>query len=212
MTHRHLHPEDASLYALGSLDPREAAALDREAATCDVCARQLAQACESFERIALADAVPLYTPHRLLSGRQRRSIAPLTAFTAVAAAIVIAVLSLWRLTIVDTQMRANDLALVAIAGSHFNHAPFTSITPDAPVAKALYARNRSWFYVIVEHPARTLRLEGVTGNGLRPLVELGAIAPAAGASTLFVRPHLRLTGLLLVDDRRHRTIAEAALP
>jgi hypothetical protein len=210
MTHQHLTPEDASLYALGSLERRETDAFDREAATCDECAQLLAQASDALARIVLEDAAPAFTPPRLVTGRKRPRIATTVSFAAVAAAIAIAFLSAWRLAVVDLQLRANDLALSAIVGSHFSHAQFVSKTAGAPPAKLLYARDHSWLYIVVQRPTQRLTAESFE-NATATAAVLGSVPPAHGPSAIFIRPATRVTAVVLVDSRG-TVIERASLP
>jgi hypothetical protein len=132
MMHEHLTDEDASLYVLGSMGAREAAGFDREALRCDECARHLADASQALERIALSDLVASQTPGRLLTGRpRRRAGVNLSAFGAIAAAIVITIFSAWRVATLESTMHYNDLVLSAIVHSHFGHAQFVPSSAGA---------------------------------------------------------------------------------
>lgn len=74
-------------------------------------------------------------------------------------------------------------ALVAMVNSHFNHAQFAPVASQgAPAAKVIYARDKSWLFVITtgsEHySVFTVDAHGAT--------RLGELRPQGSSSTLFV--------------------------
>ena len=168
--------ENAELYALGSLSDVERAQVDAHVANCAECLRRLGQAEETvlgLEREAV--------PHALPAGARAPELRyrPLVArwwYGAVAAA---AALLLGYLLPHPIAQPTHDVAHVAMLHSHFNHSQFAG---NGPLAKVLYARDRSWYYVIVEG-SHTYSVEAVSPTGTRTL---GTTAPRDGTSELFV--------------------------
>jgi anti-sigma factor RsiW len=208
MTHQHISEEDASLYALGSLEPHLVQAFDREAFECDECAHRLADAAAALERIALEDLRLGHAPRRLRLGLRRARPDRMIAICALAAALIVAVLAGWRMASLERSVAQNDVAFATIVHSHFAHAQFTPTTPAAPSAKVLYALDGSWLYVIAVRPAQTVTVEAIR-PGSPPQV-LGTLPATNGTSTLFARLNRRFSAAILVD-RNGNALARAAL-
>lgn len=178
--------ERAELYALGLLDLEESAEVDAHAAYCPQCLRQLGEAEETVLHLERG-AEPL----------RRRPHLP-AAWIAVAAAFLIGLLpyaaSLVREGAASPADATHNAAVLAMVGSHFQHAQFVAAVPGAPRAKAIYARDGAWLYVIVAgtHPYL------VAGDG-KPL---GSTRRAGATSELFIRPTLPLHAVVLRDGGR----------
>lgn len=164
--------EDADLYALGSLGQRERAAIDAHAARCAQCLRRLGEAeetilaleCETPE-LALPNAD---APH-FQSNVDRRWWSAL----AVAAALVAGFL-------LPHPTPHDASPVLALVHSHFNHAQFSG---RGPAAKVLYARNRAWYYIIVDG-AHAYTVVGA--NGSSSSTPLGVTASHGDTSSLFI--------------------------
>ncbi|MBV8638284.1 MAG: zf-HC2 domain-containing protein [Candidatus Eremiobacteraeota bacterium] len=170
--------ENAELYAVGSLDELERQRVEAHVANCADCLRRLGQAEETvlgLERETQAAPLPA-------DARAPQFIAPRRAVwwlgaLAAAAALIIGYL------LPHPPTASNGPAQVAMLHSHFNHAQFTGA---GPLAKVIYARDRSWYYVIVEG-SHAYSVEGVGTSGT---IDLGSVTTRDGTSELFV-PHAR---------------------
>ena len=183
---RHI-AEDAELYALGMLEEEQRAAVDAHVAACDACLRRLGEAEETvlaLERRNVAMAIPFGSRFRLPSGDRGISAWWLPAVAA--AALIVGLL-------LPHKPFNHDPALLAMINSHFNHAQFSGA--NGPPAKVLYARDRSWYYVIVTGDHR-YGVYGITAGGASPL---GVTTPNDGTSQLFVRSAGRFDRLELRD-------------
>ena len=185
--------ESAELYAIGALDPAECAAVDDHIARCTQCLRRVGEAEKTvlaLERVnvvdhaAHADRAPLRFA--------RRSVAWLLPLTA-AAAFILGLLF-------PRPAPHNDTATLAMIGSHFSHAQFVGAGPPA---KVIYARDHSWYYVIVEGRHRYV----VYGLARGALVKLGETVPSSKTSELFTRSSGAYDRLEL---RESSTAAQAA--
>jgi len=167
----HVHlDEDADAYALGALDEPGMARADALAATCDVCARRLGEAAAMVARLV----VPVDPPVRAMP-RARN------AWLAIAAAFAIGLLpSAYLLTRAHDASATQAVALDALVHSHFLHAPFVGLAPDAPRAKAIYARDGSWLYVVSDAP-RALTVVAEPGDRV-----LGTLEPAGSAASVYL--------------------------
>jgi len=167
----HVHlDDDADAYALGALDERGVARVDALAASCDECARRVGEAEMTVARLV----VPLDAPVRALPVVR-------TAWLAIAAAFVIGLLpSAFLLSRAHDASATQAVALDALVHSHFLHAPFVALVPDAPHAKAIYARDGSWLYVVSDAP-RALAVVAEPGDRV-----LGTLATSGTAASLYV--------------------------
>jgi len=215
--------EQAELYALGVLDPEERQSVERHIAGCATCTREVGRAEEAVA--ALDDAtVPQVDPPAELGRRIAASALPapsnVVAFKrsvgigrqwALAASIAL-IVGLGSGVALDrglggSQAPSNDeLAIQTIAASHFLHASFQPASAGVPVAKVLYARDRSWLYVIVDADVAGYRVVGRSEKGA---LDFGALRPGKSTSTLFVRTTDRPRSLQIVD--RGRIVASATL-
>jgi len=167
----HVHlDEDADAYALGALDEPGMARVDALAASCDDCARRVGEAEATVARMV----VPVDPPVRAMPSVR-------TAWLAIAAAFAIGLLpSAYLLTRAHDASATQAVALDALVHSHFLHAPFASLAPDAPHAKAIYARDGSWLYVVSDVP-RALTVVAEPGDRV-----LGTLEPSGTAASLYV--------------------------
>lgn len=205
--------EDAELYALGELDELSRVRIERHAATCASCLRALGDAEATVLRLIENDAMPGERPARL---DRRIAFPPRGAWrapwiAAVAAAFVVGLLP-WGATFfvhgtgdqaAQTQLAATD----AMLHGHFLHAQFAARTAGAPAAKAIYARDGSWIYVIVDAGQDSLKVALVT-NGAATVE--AAIPASQSARTAFLRPAGKVEKVELLD-RSGATVAEANL-
>lgn len=168
--------ENAELYAIGSLDDLERQRVDAHVANCADCLRRLGQAEETvlgLERETPAEPLPANA--RAPQFGSRRVASWWLGAVAAAAALIVGYL------LPHPQAPSDGAAQVAMLHSHFNHAQFVG---HGPLAKVIYARDGSWYYVVVEGSHRYL----VRGAGASSNTDLGTTTPRDGTSELFV-PH-----------------------
>jgi hypothetical protein len=195
--------ELAELYALGSLSEAERDAVNRHASICDVCARRLGEA-ETVIAYAIGERNP--SPH--LDRRVRAALAPRRLYVPVlfVASTIAAALVLMLLTHVRAPVdREREQAIIAMIDSHFSHAQFTPLAPDAPKAKVVYGRGRPWRLFIAQ-TSRAYTVAAQTPGGLTPL---GTLHVSGNAAELFV-PNSAAKRFILLDGSR--PLANVALP
>lgn len=192
-----MHVEElAELYALGELDVSERAQVDEHIAHCASCMRRVGEAEETV--LALEQVVQPVTPRLGVTRLQRRPIE--RWWPAVAAAALIVGLLLPRpLTL------PQNPALLALIHSHFSHSQFSG-SSGSPAAKAIYARDRSWLYVIVDGAHRY----GVYGVDGRRTSMLGITRPSGATSDLYTLTTQRFLRIELREGPR--IIETAAMP
>jgi hypothetical protein len=166
--------DDAELYALGLTDRERGAEIEAHLAACDACrARVVAAESAAASLAAALPPMPAAAPRRAW-----------WTTAATAAAVVFAATTALEASTAhtaSTQLARTDAALGAIASSHFGH---TTLTSEANVvAKALYARDGSWIYVVANDAPRGAHVVVRSGAASRDLGALDAGAPA----TLFAR-------------------------
>ena len=206
--------ESAELYPLGMLDEDAAREVERHIALCSECAERVAQA--ETVAVSLAAALPLATPSPALERRLRESTRPKLGARkmpanvlrfAVAAAFLIALLGLGLQTLLLRQRLAGeDVALVTMVHSHFNHVSMSPESANPVAAKILYARDGSWMYIIADKPDGTLHAIAHTAGGV---AELGDLLSAGETATLLVHPPERIQSVVL--QRAGTTVASAKL-
>jgi len=206
--------ENAELYPLGILDDDAAREVERHIAFCSECAERVARA----EAVAasLAAALPLATPSPTLERRLRESTRPqryankprTTLFPfALAAAFALAFLGLgWQQLVLRQRLAAEDVALVTMVHSHFNHVSMSPESTSPVAAKILYARDGSWIYIIADKPGGALHAIAHTERGV---ADLGAMLKAGETATLLVHPSERVRSIVL--QRGGTTVASAKL-
>ena len=173
--------EAAELYATGHLDAAEVAQVEAHAAQCDACLRRLGEAEETV--LALERARKPLPPSfaRNVVPMPRRGISPWWLAPAIAAALILGML-------VPRGQGPHDTATLAMINGHFSHAQFAG---TGPKAKAVYARDRSWYYVIVAGSGRYT----VYGVSDRDRLNLGVTVESGSTSALFVRSKQRFDHL-----------------
>ena len=197
--------ELAELYALGTLPDSERAAAETHIAACEACAHRVAEA----EAVVAAMTPPDTPVPARLDRRVHASLRPRASarffYPLVAAALILGLIpsaAFWQR---DRDLRAADAArgqaLTAMVNSHFLHAPFAKLAPDAPAAKVIFARTGAWFYVI----ALTGRNLTVAADGRA----LGTLTGTGSERTLFLASPPKTNELLLKDGSR--VLARAAI-
>lgn len=209
--------ELVELYALGALDEAEIEHVQAHAAHCLPCTQLLGEA-ERMIAFLNATTIPRVTPPESLGARlalagekERRRVFPpqILRLAAIAASLLLVAGGAFGGRNV-LQMRAaviqDDAALGYIANSHFSHASFTKVQPDAPTAKVLWGRSPRWIYVIVDSPGCRCRVVIDTFDGER---DLGTPLARDKTATLFVRTNAPVLRIHLRDGTR--TLATAQL-
>lgn len=207
-THEHIG-ELAELYAIGALDDAERAGVDAHAQSCVECAKRLGEA-ESL----IAETIVEREPPPQLDARVRKAFVARTATpprwgALVAAAFVIGLLpgllfaALYRPAAPFQADR--DRAIAAMVNSHFSHAPFIAVSPDAPKAKVLYARTARWRFIVAQTThAYTVEAQDASGTAV-----LGTLHVSGNAAELFV-PSTSARKFVLLDGAR--PVAQVQIP
>ena len=179
--------DDAELYALGLTGRERDAEIEAHLAQCETC-RERVVAAEAAAASLAATLPPMP------AATSRRTWWPALA---TAAALVCGVTAGYEgitAHAASSQLARTDGALVAIAGSHFGH---TTLTSDpGTVAKALYARDGAWCYVLVSGAPRGAHVVMHQGSAAREMGALSGRTPA----TLFVRDAGRADEIDVVAD------------
>jgi hypothetical protein len=195
--------EDAELYPLGMLDDSTARNVERHVEICSTCAQRVADA--HAVAASLAAALPSGTPSPALERRLLKSARPQRAIGkvhtnavgfALAAAFALVLLGVgWQqMLVLRERLNTDDVALVTMVHSHFNHVSMIAESANPIAAKILYARDGSWIYVIADKPAGTLHAFANTAGGT---VDLGALSDTDETATLFLRPRQRIESIVL---------------
>ena len=178
-----LHIGDlAELYVLGELEVNERAAVEAHISSCMQCLRRVGEAEETLlalERGALAQPTP-----ELLDRRMRFGATPARRYAAVAlAAAAGLVLGILTMLPVTFRSQAQQPVLVAMIHSHFNHAQFAAVgSTNAPAAKVIFARDRSWLFVVADGSQR-FAVYAINGSAA---TRLGDLQPQGSTSSLYV--------------------------
>jgi anti-sigma factor RsiW len=206
--------DDAELYPLGMLDDDAAREVERHIAHCSECAERVAQA--QTVAATLAAALPAATPspaleRRLSASTRSRPVASKIRANlfryAVAAALALVFLGLGLQTLLLRGRLANDdVALVTMVHSHFNHVSMSPESANPVAAKILYARDGSWIYIIADKPGGSLHALARTASAT---TDLGALASSGETATLLVRPRERIQSITL--QRGGTNVASARL-
>jgi len=197
--------ENAELYPLGLLDDEASRSLELHIAECSSCAERVSQA--QGAAAILATTLPAAQPSMALERRLRAAMQPQAlrgrrrpnfARLAFAAALVLAFLALgWQTLVLRGRLASQDLALVTLVHSHFNHASTVPESNNPVTAKVLFARDGSWIYIIADKPSGTLHAIGRTKAGTS---DLGALSNNGNTATLLVRPTQRIQSIVLRRD------------
>ena len=196
--------DEAELYPLGLLDETEARNIERHIEHCPQCAERVMNA--RMVAASLAARLPEVRPP---AATARPSSFHRSAFLgwAVAAMLALAVLALgWQTLTMRGRLAAQDVALVTLVHSHFNHVSTAPQSASPVAAKILYARDGSWIYIIADKPGAGVRALARTPSGLR---DLGPLTGSARTATLLVRPRDRIRSVVL--QRNGTTVASAIL-
>jgi hypothetical protein len=206
--------ENAELYPLGLLDDDAARDVEHHIALCSACADRVAQA-ESVAA-ALAAALPATSPSPALERRLCESARPRLGTTkvspsifrfALAAAIALIFLGLgWQAVVLHQRLKAQDVALVTMVHSHFNHVSMAPESANPVAAKILYARDGSWIYIIADKPGGSLHAIAETATGT---IDLGLLASTGETASLLVHPREIIRSVVL--QRAATNVASARL-
>jgi len=185
--------DDAELYALGLTDRERDAEIEAHLASCANCRARVVAAEEAAA--SLAAALP---PMPAAPAAAPRGRAWWPALASAAAVVFAATTALEGLSAhaASSRVAQTDVALVAIASSHFGH---TTLASDpGVVAKALYARDGAWVYVVAAGAPRGAHLVMRQGSAAHDLGALDSGAPA----TKFVRGAGRADEIAVVAGDR----------
>ena len=199
--------EDAELYPLGLLDDIAARNVEGHVAVCVECARRVAAA--QGVAASLAASLPEATPSPALERRLRDSTMRRISVVryALAAAVALVVLGLsWQTVLMRQRLAADDVALVTMVHSHFNHVSMNPESANPVAAKILYARDGSWVYIIADKPGGTLHAIARSASGAE---DLGGLIRTGETATLLVRPGERIASIVL--QRGGTAVAAAKL-
>lgn len=186
----------AELYAAGALAPEERASVDAHIAHCSECLRRVG---EAEETVLALERVNAESPAGMRGTKvlpfQRRGVPLWWVPVAAAAALIFGLFLAHR-------PPQNDAATLAMLHSHFAHAQFAG---NGPAAKVLYARDRSWYYIIVAGNHR-YEVDGIrSGQALN----LGSTQPKSQTSELFSSTPARFDRIELRDAGK--TLEAAAI-
>jgi hypothetical protein len=181
--------DDAELYALGLTERARSAEIEAHIAECADCRARVIAAEAAGE--ALAATLP-----PVPAAPARRTWWPALATAAAVVFAATAGVQGAASYAARAELARTDVALTAIASSHFGHTTLTS--ESGVVAKAIYARDGAWCYIVA------------TGapSGAHVLIRHGAAARDAGAlgagsaATLFVRAPGRADEVSIVAGDR----------
>ena len=167
--------DDAELYALGLTERDRDAEIEAHLAECAACRERVVAAEAAAASLAAAlPPVPAAAPRR----------ASWWPGLATAAAVLFAFTTAYEGSAAhaaSAQMQRTDVALTALASSHFGHTTLTS--EPGVIAKAIYARDGAWCYVVASGAPRGAHVMMRRGATAR---DMGALDPGAPA-TLFVK-------------------------
>ena len=183
--------DDAELFALGLTDPERSTAIEAHIAGCADCrARVVAAEAAAASLGAALPAMP--------AAPQRQSSRWTSGLAAAAAVVFAATTGIEGVALhgAAQQGARTDVALGAVAASHFGHTTLTS--PPGSAVKVLYARDGAWLYLIADGlPAGVHAVVRQRGTQR----DLGALA-AGKPATLFVAGSGRVSDVTLVDGGR----------
>jgi hypothetical protein len=188
--------DNAALYALGLLGERDGAEVVAHAATCDPCARLLAQAEDDVAAMAAAEPqyeVPAgFAPRPVAAPIARRSwYAPALAF---AAALLLAILPTSYLI---TQNRAMHASMVyADAVERMMSSPHRTVAFKGSNAMVMYGTNGSW-YCIFAKGAQNLHVAWIHDG---QTTMLGTMVPHGDVALLYLPKSHRMDQLAIMSD------------
>jgi hypothetical protein len=217
--------ELAELYALGVLEPAEAAQVDAHVAGCASCLRRVGEAEDSVTAMMRLDVQS--QPSHALRERMRRAVsAPDTLRVArpararplwlpVAAAVVLALLPAGYLLRQNMAQRdalravasTNSAIAVQLARGPLNMVNFTSAKGVPVDAHVMYNRTGSWYLVVVKHPLHAMDVAYVHPDGSMEKIGKTSMQGDMGVAVMPI-PH-KMDKLALLDG--HAIVAEALL-
>lgn len=136
--------ERAELYALGDLSDDERREVEVHLASCEPCTRAVGEAEAALA--AMADLLPQYRAPAPRVMVFRRLPARIVRWAVAAAGIAAAFAAGW---FVHPQPGADERVQLAMVHSHFAH---VALAGPGPHAKAIYAPDGAWIYLIVDEP------------------------------------------------------------
>jgi len=198
--------DTAALYALGALESDERVAAGEHLETCDACRRLLAQAQADVTSISAAQEQ--FEPPAALRERIARTLEPpvpkparaqrFSAWTAVAAAIVIALLPTGYLlheNMAMQQAMATDVEAVARVAT----SPHRTVAFAGTDARVMYAPDGSWYCVVVRGATEPLHVVW-PHDGTQTM--LGTAMPHGNVAVLYLPQSHRMERLsLMLGDR-----------
>ena len=146
----------------------------------------------TLARRRLAESAPFGARMQRLEGRlaveraRRKGLGTLgIVFGALAAVFAIAfATTLWRATDLQATVNGDDVALVQLVHSHFNHVSMAPTGVATVDAKVVYAKDGSWIYVVADRPLQGLHVVARVHGVKR---DFGTAEARGGVATLFVR-------------------------
>jgi hypothetical protein len=184
--------EDAELYALGMI-PEHREEIEAHLRGCAACTERVRAAEEVGALLAAAlPPIPETTNVVPLRSRGAQRWWPLAAAAAVV--LVVGGTSVVRERAAESQLARTDTALIAMANAHFLHV--TLAGRPGVIAKAIYARDGAWCYVVADGVPAGTHLFVTQGGVSRDLGVLTGARPA----TLFVRGAGRIGEFSIVAD------------
>lgn len=148
--------ERAELYALGDLTDDERREVEAHLAGCDACTRAVGDAEAGVA--AMAALLPQYRAPAPRVMVLRRWPARIVRFGIAVAGVAAAFVAGW---LVHPQPQADQRATLAMIHSHFAH---VSLAGDGPRAKAIYAPDGTWLYLIVDQTGAYTAAYGPVGQ------------------------------------------------
>ena len=189
--------EDAELYALGALANLERARIERHLVTCDECSKRVGEAESTVLAFIEDDARGAASPHARPPAFARRR----PAWAAAVAAAIVAGFFAWGLTTMhersahETEV-AQTSAISAMLSGHFAHVAFAARAPGAPAAKAIYAREGGWIYVIAAPGTDALAIAVSRHGRQRPA---GTLPGSGDVRSSFIILPGRVDAIALLD-------------
>jgi anti-sigma factor RsiW len=188
--------ELAALYALGILEPREAAAAEEHLLACDACRRLLAQAQADVTAMAAAQpqldpparrAMPLPQPAR--QGLSRMWLAVAAAF---AIAILPAGYLLEQNVAMHQAMLADAQVMAQVAAS-----PHRTVAFSGADAHVMYGPDGSWYVIVVRGASGPLHVVW-PHDGVQTM--LGTAVPRGDIALLYLPKSHRMDQLSLMEN------------
>lgn len=203
MTHEQI-ADLAELYALGTLDESERAAVDEHLRGCATCTQRLGEA--EGDVALIASMEPRRTAPRELQARVDRALQnrrqPWMPAMAIAAAMAIAFLPslyLWsRTDALHRAMLAQTAAAQRLAGAPHRMARFRTM-PGMPPAEVAYAPDGSWYLVLVHGTSKRLSVAWMH-DGTKTM--LGDVMPSEHLASLYLPKSHRMDRIALMDGDR----------